>query len=454
MQPFRKLISARIYVLSFIEAVLALGCYTAAVFIHFPLEAPLYLLYEGGVQHMATMTLIFVVASYLFDSYKQIRVSSRLVSVLQVTNLIGLILVVHAVLAFFNRELIAPQAIILWGSGIALVVLAIWRLYLRPAAWNAIGAQRVLFVGVDPAVERLATVFLEQPSFGRDVRGYVLDREIPADVAPVLGCYSDLMTIVSKIRPDAVVVSGETAKGRRILHTLFELRSAGVTVQSASDVYETIFGRVYSRGVEPYSVIFRNELSAGPGSIALQSIYNNLLAVTSVVIMSPVLVLIAVALKLSKRGPVFVKHRCVGLYGQEFARYRFRCDSSNALGRFLLKTKLEAVPQILNIFRGEMSLIGPRPERAEFSRIIDGMIPFYRQRYSVKPGVMGWSQLQCDTAPSEDTLARVEYDLYYLKHISLVLDAYILLRAVKWIVSGRGMTMYNEGHNLFEASAK
>jgi lipopolysaccharide/colanic/teichoic acid biosynthesis glycosyltransferase len=208
-------------------------------------------------------------------------------------------------------------------------------------------------------------------------------------------------------------------------------------VESAADTYETIFGRVYCRAVDPYTVIFRNELSARAGSVALQSIYNNLLAVASVVIMLPFLVLIAVALRISRRGSVLVKHTCVGLYGQHFTRYRFRCQGNDALSRFLLKTKLEALPQILNIFRGEMALIGPRAERVEFSRIIDDVIPFYRQRYSVKPGVMGWSQLHCDTTPFEDTLARIEYDLYYLKHISLVLDAYILLRAFKWVLSDR-----------------
>ena len=412
-----------------------MACYAAAAFIYSPLEASMYLMYEAGMQHIATMGLTFIIVSYLFDSYNQIRVSSRLVLVLQLAYLTGIILITQAVLAFINADLVAPQGIIVLGSGLTLAVLVIWRLFVRPAAWNAIGAQRVVFVGVDLAIERLATEFLAQPSLGRDVRGYILEVPAEAHVAPVLGGYADLMRIVNQVKPDGVIVSGEAVKDKRILKTLFDLRSAGVTVESASDSYETIFGRVYCRGVEPYTVIFRNELSAPAGSVALQSIYNNLLAVTSVLVMLPALVVITIALRLTRRGPVLVKHTCVGLHGQHFNRYRFRCDSNDALGRFLLKTKLEALPQILNMFRGEMALIGPRPERAEFARIIDDVIPYYRQRYSVKPGVMGWSQLQCDTAPVEDTLTRVEYDLYYFKHISLVLDAYVLIRALKWILS-------------------
>lgn len=438
MQPFRKLISARIYLLSLIETLLASGCYAAAAFLYYhPVEAAIYLRYEEGALHIGIVALTFLIVSYLFDSYRQIRVRSRVVLVLQLIHLIGIILVAQAVFAFLNKDLVAPQLIIVFGSAFALVVLTIWRLFFRPAAWKAIGAQRVLFVGVGGAVDRLATVFSEQPSLGMDVRGYIVEPETPASAVPVLGGYRDLMKIVSEINPDRVIVSADNLHDKRVLKTLFDLRSAGVTVESAADAYEAIFGRIYSRAVDPYTVIFRNELSARAGSVALQSIYNNLLAVTSVALMLPVMVLMAIALKLTRRGPVLLKHVCIGLHGQTFNRYRFHCSNTDALGRFLVQYKLDTLPQILNIFRGEMALIGPRAERTEFSHILDDLIPFHRQRYSVKPGVMGWSQLHCDTSPNEDTLARIEYDLYYIKHISLVLDAYILLRALKWAVSER-----------------
>jgi lipopolysaccharide/colanic/teichoic acid biosynthesis glycosyltransferase len=151
------------------------------------------------------------------------------------------------------------------------------------------------------------------------------------------------------------------------------------------------------------------------------------------------MVLIAAAMKLTRKGPVLVKHVCIGLHGIPFNRYRFQCSVNSAvsMNRFLTRYKLDALPEILNIVRGEMALIGPRAERVEFSEIIDDIIPFYRQKNSLKPGVMGWSQLHCAVNRTEDTLARLEYDLYYIKHISLVLDAYIMLQALKWIITDR-----------------
>jgi lipopolysaccharide/colanic/teichoic acid biosynthesis glycosyltransferase len=437
MQPFRKLLSARIYFLSFIEALIAAGCYIAATFIFRPVDAQLYLMYEEGAQHIGLVALTFLFGSYLFDFYKEIQVRSRLVLILQLSHLIGVIIIAQAAFAFVNPDLVASQSIVLGGSVLTLLVLIVWRMYVRPGLWNVIGAQKVLFVGYSGAVERLSEAFREQPMLGMEVMGYILEPDTAADAEPILGDYRTLRQTVAQTNPDRVIVGADELRDKGVLKTLFDLRSAGVTVESAADAYEAIFGRIYSRAVEPYTVIFRNELSAKPGSVALQSIYTNLLALTAVVIALPLMVLIAIALKLTRKGPVLVKHTCVGLHGIPFNRYRFQCDtpSSGLLTRLLTRYRLDALPETLNIVRGEMALIGPRAERVEFSEIMDELIPFYRQKYSVKPGMMGWSQLHCDIIPTEDTVARIEYDLYYIKHISLVLDAYTVLRAIKWVLA-------------------
>jgi lipopolysaccharide/colanic/teichoic acid biosynthesis glycosyltransferase len=303
--------------------------------------------------------------------------------------------------------------------------------------WNAIGTQKLLFAGSSPAAERLAEAFRAQPALGMEVAGYVGDAAAAPHATPVLGNFSDLRKVIASLQPDRVIVSSDNLRDRGILKTLFDLRAGGMTVETAGDVYEGIFGRVYSRGVEPYTVIFRNELSAPPGSVALQSIYTNVLALAAIIITFPIMALIGILLRITRRGAVLDKHVCVGLHGIPFNRYRFRCSLADGrlLSRFLIRFKLEALPQVLNIVRGEMALIGPRPERVEFSQVLDQLIPFYRQKQSVKPGIMGWSQLHCDPSPSEDSLARLEYDLYYLKHISLVLDMYTMIRAVKWVLT-------------------
>jgi lipopolysaccharide/colanic/teichoic acid biosynthesis glycosyltransferase len=352
---------------------------------------------------------------------------------LQLAHLLGVVLMIQAGLAFFDADLVPSQAIVFVGTAITLVVLSAWRLLARPAVWNAIGTQKLIFAGSSPATEQLARAFRTQPSLGMEVAGYIGESADAPYAVPVLGGFADLRKVVAEARPDKVIVSSDNLRDKGILKVLFDLRASGTTVETAGDVYEAIFGRVYSRGVEPYTVIFRNELSAPAGNVALQSIYTNVLALAAVALLVPVIVLISVLLKVTRGGDVFYKNACVGLHGIPFHRYRFRCDTADLLSRMLLRFKLDALPQILNIIRGEMALIGPRPERIEFSEVLDRWIPFYRQKQSVKPGVIGWSQLHCDSSPTEDSLARLEYDLYYLKHISLVLDMYTVIRAVKWI---------------------
>jgi lipopolysaccharide/colanic/teichoic acid biosynthesis glycosyltransferase len=440
MPPLQKLISSRIYALSFIEALIATACYVIATFFARPVDAAMYLQYDDGAQHIGVVALTFLFASYLLDLYKQIQIRSRALLILQLLHLLGVIFIIQAALAFINPSWVAPQAIVVTGSVLTLIVLIAWRLFMRPAVWNAMGTQRVIFVGMSGAVRRLAEAFRTQPALGMTVAGYILEPGAEASavgIGPVLGTYADLTKVVSV--STRVIVGAEDLRDRSVLKTLFDLRSAGMTIESAGDAYEAIFGRIYSRAVEPYTVIFRNELGARAGSVALQSIYTNILALCAIVVALPLIILLSIVLKLVRRGPIVERYACVGLHGVPFNRYRFHCppNSRHALTRFLRRYKLDAMPEVLNIIRGEMALIGPRAERLEFSHIMDDLIPFYRQRRSVKPGVIGWSQLHCDFEPNEDTLARVEYDLFYLKHISLVLDAYILLRGLKWVLSDR-----------------
>lgn len=442
MQPLRKLIPFRIYLLSFIEAGLAALCYTAATYLYFPIDlASIHIEYEGGATRIFGVALTYLIASYLFDFSKEVHVHSRLVLAIQLCQLIGIIFLVQAVLGFISPDLVPLQPLVLLGNVLTLIVIVIWRLFFRPVLWNAFGAQKILFVGYNRAVEALASAFHEQPSLGMEVVGYVTDPGRQATERSIPGSFSGFTPALDAVAPDRIIVASEI-HDKAILKTLFDLKASGMTVETASQTYEIVFGRIYSAGLEPYSIIYRDELSARPASLALQSIYTNVLGLTVVILTLPVMFTIAVLLGVTRKGPVFSKTRCTGLHGIPFNLYRFRCSRSESdwISRFLVACRLESLPQAVNIIRGEMALIGPRAERVEFSQILTSLIPFYRQKQHVKPGIMGWSQLHCDLEPTENTLARLEYDLYYIKHISLVVDAYILVRALKWLLSDRSST--------------
>jgi lipopolysaccharide/colanic/teichoic acid biosynthesis glycosyltransferase len=182
--------------------------------------------------------------------------------------------------------------------------------------------------------------------------------------------------------------------------------------------------------------------------MALQSIYSNLLALSAIIVTAPLMILIAVAVKVSSRGPVLEQDTRLGQHGIPFNLNRFRChrvaEGSSAesieerlttVGKWLRKLHLANLPRLFNLLRGEITLVGPRPERPEFAGELSQYFAFYRQRHSVKPGMTGWSQINTASVGRRvNSLIQLEYDLYYTKHISLALDAYILLNGVRKIL--------------------
>jgi lipopolysaccharide/colanic/teichoic acid biosynthesis glycosyltransferase len=439
MHAFRKSVSVRIYLLGLIEALFTAACYIAAVYISHPVDANTYLELDGGAFRIAVITVTFLIAIYLFDLHRQPRPPSRLVLALQLCQLVGIILLVQSALAFVDPDLILEQSVIVVGSSFLLVFLVLWRLFVRPVLWSGFGAQRVLFVGYSGPVEDLRSAFDNEPFRSLEVIGFVVDANCLPVSGRVLGTPDRLREIVRESSPDRVIVEGEHIHSPQVLRDLLDLGAAGLTVETASQAYESEFARVDCRGLHPYTVVFLESLMTRPGSMALQAVYTNIFGLIATILMLPLMTLIVVAKKIFGAGPVMVPYRCIGLHGIPFNLYLFHCppESKNLVDRFLRRYKLVGLPQMLNLIRGEIALLGPRPERAEIDAVLSELIPFYNQKQSVKPGLYGWSQLHCDTMPEEDTLRRLEYDLYYIKHVSVALDIYIVLRAIRWIVSGQ-----------------
>jgi lipopolysaccharide/colanic/teichoic acid biosynthesis glycosyltransferase len=174
--------------------------------------------------------------------------------------------------------------------------------------------------------------------------------------------------------------------------------------------------------------------------MALQSIYSNLLGLLFFVCAVPVLALARVAIRISSRGPATISELCAGMDGIPFTASRLRCTETDnprkatAVGRCIRALHLEYLPRIGNVVRGEMSLVGPAPVRIEFAEYLSALIPVYRQRQIVKPGLTGWTQINTTDTDLPDAIREVETDLYYTKYMSVALDAYILLHTLRGIL--------------------
>jgi lipopolysaccharide/colanic/teichoic acid biosynthesis glycosyltransferase len=314
--------------------------------------------------------------------------------------------------------------------------------------WRALGAERLLFLGSSPAVEEIIAHVADHPELGLAPIGYLEERAIGARTlngTPRLGVIEDLEEIIAVQSLDGIVV-GASRSERLPVERLIDLRFSGLNIEDASSTYETIFRRVSSLELRPSDLVLSSRLEPRTAEMTLQTLYSVVLAAAGFVILLPILASIALAVKLSSPGPILMREPRLGLNGAPLTLFRFRTSYQSgddaprvtSVGSWLLRLHLDELPQLLNVLRGEISIIGPRPERVEFAEALEKLIPFYSQRNSVKPGITGWAQINAPRRQEmEDAIMELEYDLYYIKNISLSLDAYIALQTIKLILFDR-----------------
>jgi sugar transferase (PEP-CTERM system associated) len=335
-----------------------------------------------------------------------------------------------------------------------------WRLFYSSYLLRALGEQRLLLLGRNDLALQIARHLAERPEYGMRVVG-CLDSASDEATSPGglvrLGGIAELREVASATKPDCIVVGLKERRGHVPLIDLLDLRFSGVKIEEAATTFESVFKRVSLHELRPGQLIYSGELGPRPGQVALQLAYSNLIALVGVILCAPLMLLVALAVKLSSRGPVLYRQTRVGWQGKPFTLYKFRSMYENAeagtgavwasredprvtrIGRWLRLLRLDELPQFFNVLRGEMSLVGPRPERPEFVEVLTETIPYYRQRHFVRPGITGWAQLNHKYGDSvEDAARKLEYDLYYIKHMSPALDAYIVFHTVKTMVLSRG----------------
>lgn len=290
--------------------------------------------------------------------------------------------------------------------------------------------------------------------FARSI-GSKLDKSIRA------GLKIDYCELIGLLRKDGVsriVVAEQNVKGREeLVRTLLECKLRGVAVERAGDFYERLYHKIWLEVVRPEWFIFADGFRITRLYLMMKRFVDILGTLLLIILTAPLLVVIAAAVKLSSPGPVLFRQERVSQHGKTFTLYKFRSMRQDAerdtgpvwagendqrvtpIGRILRKSRLDEIPQAFNILRGELSFVGPRPERPCFVDLLRQRIPYYELRHYVKPGLTGWAQVNYGYAASvEDTCEKLQYDLYYVKHVSLCLDLAIILKTTKMVLLGRG----------------
>ena len=319
--------------------------------------------------------------------------------------------------------------------------------------------QRVLVLGVGPVAPAIA-VLQNASSLPFHVVGFVDDApgassRIPAGLQ-LIGKTADLLNLVDELQPDVVLVALADMRRALPVEDLLECRLRGVAVQDWTTFYERHTGKVLVENLRPSWLIFSDGFVKNRLTETMKRAIDLTLASIGFVVSLPLMAVVVVLIKLDSRGPVLFRQERVGQHGRVFVLNKFRSMAADAergqavwathndprvtrVGRWLRLTRLDELPQFFNVIVGDMSFVGPRPERPEFVRPLQRKIPFYMERHSVKPGITGWAQVKHRYAASvEDSIEKLQYDLYYVKNLSPLLDLLILLNTIQVVLFARG----------------
>ena len=460
LRLFRVNVSSRIAALLASEFILIYSCYLAATLVwlrrDLRADAEVFLVDDQGWLRILTVVLCLLLSLYFHDLYSNLGTRPR--ELLQQVGVVaGTAFLTEAMLGYLKlKQLVVPAGPMIAGSALNIIALMAWRIFFSRVLLRKMRSERVIFLGDSPMVQEIASHLEAHPEKGLTPLGFLDDSDLPGGKR--LGAISDLREVVDRLHPERIVVGLRERRSNLPVTQLLELRLSGILIEDVLSSYEMAFERISTHELRPSQLIFSsNELGPSRGGVRLQTSYSMAIAALAALAAAPLMLLVAALVKLTSPGPALLRQPRVGKNGCIFTLYKFRSMVRDAeahsgavwatrndprvtpVGRWLRKLRLDELPQLLNVLKGDMSVVGPRPERPEFVAALEKEIPFYRQRHCVKPGITGWAQIKHKYGNTiEDAVVKLEYDLYYIKNLAPALDAVIMFHTAKVMLLSRG----------------
>jgi sugar transferase (PEP-CTERM system associated) len=457
---FRVFVPVGTLILLVSEIMLVFSAFILATYIILDVDPKIYLLYEGGIPSIVLVLVSILIGLYLHDLYSDIFVRSRIALLQQLCLVIGIAFLTQGFIAYLSRSLRMPIHVMILGSFLALVAIYSWRVFFSNHALRVVGRDTLLLVGGSPVLEEIAQFIVDHPEKGLSVAGYVDDFhesgfQLPG--ARVLGPMANLRKVVDNTQPNRIVVGMFERRNRLPVTDLLGLRFAGHIIEEASTAYERVCGRICLNELRPSHLIYTGELGPGRTVLLYQRTTNFAAALIGIILTFPIMLIAALVVRFTSPGPILYRQVRVGLNGALFTLQKFRSMRADAeagtgavwaskddprttsVGRILRQLRIDELPQLFNVLKGEMAIVGPRPERPEFVKTLSERIPYYQQRHAVLPGITGWAQINYKYGDTlEDTVTKLEFDLYYIKNMSSGLDLYIIFHTLKAMLLSRG----------------
>jgi sugar transferase (PEP-CTERM system associated) len=464
-QIFNRYVSYKAVLLVALEGLLILLAILFSVKLRFWNNPEAFRVYtelpDFAVQAL-TVILCLQICFYYNELYATNEVWHPSEHLIRLGQSMGAACLLLGLLYFLFPRLVIGRGVFLIALGLAAASVTGARLFVNFAWRNTIPPENVLIFGTGKLASDVAREIRGREDLNIRVMGFIeTDKETSAAPNelfgwPVLGKVDRLEQIVESEPVGRIIVALHDLRGALPVRELLRLRTRGIRVEEAYSTLSALTGRIALENVRPSWLIFSGGFRRTPFTIFLKRTLDLASSIVGGVLSVPVVALAAVAIRLDDGGPVFYRQRRVGHNGALFVLTKLRTMRVDAeadgaqwadnndprvtwVGRFLRRYRIDELPQFLNVIRGEMSFVGPRPERPEFVEILRRKIPYYDERHTVRPGITGWAQVNYPYgATIDDAFRKLEYDLFYLKHMSAVFDFAIVFETVRIVLFGRG----------------
>jgi sugar transferase (PEP-CTERM system associated) len=436
------------------EALLVWSSFLVAAIVRHPEDSYVMLNYEGGYVKILAATVSVLIFSHLFDLYEPTRWNARSELYFRLLLVPGLLALVLAAIAYiFPRVLMGNNSVVL-GLLIVTVSLFGWRIMYAWLAQQPYLRERVYVLGMGERSQRLVNGLRTRSELGIEVAGWSGNVEGAMTRESIA---SHLMDLIHEHQIHRVIVAMPDRRGTLPVMEMLQLRLNGIKIEEATSLLEKISGRIEVDNLYPSWLIFADGFRFSASFMLLRRIIAIAASAVLLLIVLPVIPFVIFAIKLDSRGPILYRQKRVGLGGKVFHCFKFRTMRQDAeadtgptwaldddpritkVGKFLRTSRLDEIPQLWCVLKGDMSFVGPRPERPEFVEMLTKEIPYYGVRNAVRPGITGWAQVRYKYGNTlADSKEKLQYDLYYIKNMSLGLDLMIMFQTIKIVLLGRG----------------
>ena len=461
---FYQYVSVKSILLMFVEAFLIVLALIVAVKLRFwnnPVEEADYLVIPDFAVQTAIVVFVCLICFYYNDLYDLTASYSPAENWLRVEQSLGVASLLLGLLYFLFPSLLLSRGVFIIGMLLVAALIVGSRKLLDKAWQMAAPVQQVAILGTGQLALELARELTRRGDLSLKLVGFLESAPSVSHTTlsgyPILGQISAIESIAAQRSISRIIVALEDRRGSLPTRDLVRLRVQGVRIEDAPTALSALTGRIALRAVHPSWFVFSDGFHRSNWHAVLKRIVDLVAGIVGLIVAFPVMVLVALMVRLDSKGPVIYRQVRVGRMGKCYNVLKFRSmqvDAEKAtgaqwsrdndprvtrIGVILRKYRLDELPQFINVIRGDMSFVGPRPERPYFVDELRKTIPYYDERHSVRPGLTGWAQVQYKYGSSvEDAFNKLEYDLFYLKTMSLSFDLAIVFKTVRIVLFGHG----------------